>query len=156
MRNRKRSLRGFSIIEVVSVVAILAILTALVIPSLYKIRANTNEAVAQSTLRTIGSAMSAYKLEKSGYPSDLSELAPSNDVPVNVGEEMATRAIMGYRFQIVSANQTAYRVTATPEDPPVTGNHIFILTETGLIQNGGVVTSITGSPNAVQPSSGNL
>lgn len=151
---KDKSLTGFTMIEVISVTAIVGVLIALAIPSTLKIRGNAHEAAAQSALRTIGSAMSAYQLEKSTYPSDLSQLAPGSNAPVNIEEAVATGVKLGYRFQMDSADQDSYRVIATPENPPVTGNHTFILTETGVIQNGGPVIVTTGTTNATGGTSG--
>jgi prepilin-type N-terminal cleavage/methylation domain-containing protein len=138
---------GFTVIEILSVVAVVAILTAVTIPVFQKMRAHANESAAQAALRTIGSAMFAYKLEKNDYPSSLSELSPSQDVPVNIEGLVATGSKLGYRFQVVSADQQSYLVTATPESPPSSGIHTFSLTETGTIQNDG--EAVTGLPDMV-------
>ena len=140
---------GFTVIEMMTAMAIIGVLAALAVPTALKIRLRANEAAAQTALGGIKSAMSAYHLEKSAYPSDLSQLAPGSDAPVNIEETVASGIKLGYRFQVASADQDTYRVTATPEDPIVSGARIFVLTESGVIEDGGI--AVTGVSNVTAP-----
>ena len=147
----RKSLRkkGFTLVEVMSTVAILGALTALSIPNLLRERINTNEAAAQATLKTINFAMESYRLGNATYPCQLSELAGTTGT-THLDEAVASGLKSGYRFQITSADKYTYRVTATPQNPTITGSRLFVLTESGTIQDGGLVSSPTGgtgSPN---------
>ena len=141
----KKSLRknGFTVIEMMTVIAVIGVLAALAIPNVLRMRLRANEAAAETALGGIKSAMAAYHLEKDTYPSDLSQLAPGSDVPVNIEETVASGLELGYRFQVASADRDTYRVTATPEDPIVAGAHIFVLTESGVIEDEGSATTVT-------------
>ena len=141
--------KGFTVIEMLSIVMVVGVLTALTVPNVVRTRIRANESAAQIALRTIGSAMAAYHLERDTYPSDLSQLAPTSDVLVNIEETVASGVKLGYRFQVASADQDTYRVTATPEDPAVAGAHTFILTESGVIEDEGSATTVT--PNIATP-----
>ena len=150
----KKSLgkRGFTAIEILSAVAVVSILAALAIPHIIKVRMGANEAAAQTALRTIGSAMAAYHLEKATYPSDLTELAPGRDTPVNIEANVANGLKLGYRFEVASADQDTYQVIASPQNPQGTGRYLFILTETGIIQKED--TAITSGTSGATNSTG--
>ena len=147
----KKSLRknGFTAIEIMTAMAIIGVLAALAIPNALKMRLRANEAAAETALGGIKSAMAAYHLEKNTYPSDLSQLAPGGNAPVNIEETVANGIKLGYRFQVASVGQNTYRVTATPTDPIVSGAHIFVLTESGVIEDEGAGITIT--PEAQAP-----
>ena len=143
---------GFTVIEMMTAMAVIGVLVAIAIPNVLKMRLRVNEAAAQTALGGIKSAMVAYHLEKDTYPSDLSQLAPGSDAPVNIEETVASGLKLGYRFQVASADRDTYRVTATPEDPTVSGAHIFVLTESGVIENGGVaLTGIASATTSTPP-----
>jgi general secretion pathway protein G len=80
-RNRPRSSRGFTLIEVMVVIVILGILAALVVP---KIMSRPDEARAVAAKQDIASLMQAlklYRLDNRRYPSSEQGLAALVDKP---------------------------------------------------------------------------
>ncbi len=62
--------RGFTLLEVLVVVAIIALLTAILLPSLKKVRAQAREVKCESNLRQIASAWQMYLQDSKGiFPS---------------------------------------------------------------------------------------
>jgi prepilin-type N-terminal cleavage/methylation domain-containing protein len=68
---------GFTLLELLIVVATISVLAAIAIPTLLRARISANEASAIGTLRTIGSAQSAFASNcgAGGYAQRLSDLA---------------------------------------------------------------------------------
>lgn len=133
----KKWKKGFTLIEIMSGVAIIGLLAALAIPSAVRTRVNANEAAAQATLRTLSTVMESYRFSNSAYPTDLSQLAFGSAGPAYVDEAVAGGSKAGYTFQVVSADRYTYHITATPQEPDVTGAREFILTESGIIEDVG-------------------
>ena len=141
--------KAFTLIEVMTTMAIIGLSAALAIPNALRMRLNANEAVAQSTLRSINTAMESYRLSNAAYPSDLSVLTAGAAGPGYLDEAITNGRKSGYLFAIVAADQDTYRVTASPESAGVTGNRSFALTESGLIQI--THSADTAMPDTVTP-----
>jgi type IV pilus assembly protein PilA len=74
-QHRKKSNRGFSLIELLIVVAIILIIAAIAIPNMLKSRMSANQAAAVSNLRTITTASVSYWVTYgNGYPPSLDSL----------------------------------------------------------------------------------
>jgi general secretion pathway protein G len=73
--------RGFTIIELVITVAIISLLASAVVPSAQLLFQRERESELRTALRTIRSALDAYKkdADKSGYPPELQSLVDGVD-----------------------------------------------------------------------------
>ena len=63
----RRSIRGFTLVELLVVVAIISLLLALLLPALDKAREEARRVVCQSNLRQYGVAFQSYAAEYRGY-----------------------------------------------------------------------------------------
>ena len=135
--------RGFTIIEMVVTVAIVGLLATAVIPSAQLAYQREREAELRSALRTIRTAIDAYKkasdeghvkkdLDKSGYPPDLQTLVDGVDDARNPKEGAKLyflRRIPRDPFwpdpAVAPADTWGLRSYASPADDPQPGDDVF-------------------------------
>ncbi len=101
----KRSLRGFSLIELLIVVAIILIIAAIAIPSLLRSRMAANQASAIQAMRVINTAEVNYYSTYGGtYTTNLVELGPTSGGPPTsamadlIDAVLASGSKSGYSF----------------------------------------------------------
>ena len=75
-RDRQR-VRGFTLIELLIVVAIISILAAIAIPNYLEAQIRAKVAKAQGEMRTLGTAIEAYRVDNVAYP--FATFPPNND-----------------------------------------------------------------------------
>ena len=138
-----RRTRGFTIIELVVTVAIVALLATAVVPSAQLIYQREREAELRDALRTIRTAVDAYKratdeghikkdVDKSGYPPDLQVLVDGvEDVRSPTPGTMIyfLRRVPRDPFSADTAGPAAdtwgLRSYASPVDDPQPGDDVF-------------------------------
>jgi len=77
LRNKLKSKKGFTLIELIVVVAILAILAVIAVPRFMGSLDDAQKAADEANARTIESAASLYYAENGNWPADLATLASS-------------------------------------------------------------------------------
>jgi len=109
---KKFNQRGFTLPEILIVIGIVAILSAIAIPNLLRSRHLSNEAVAQSTLKTIAWAMENYLASNGTYPAATNDL--TTPVPPYLSADYFTGTHNGYTFVANTLTNYTYAVTASP------------------------------------------
>ena len=88
---------GFTLIELLVVIAIIGVLVALLLPAVQSAREASRRAKCTNNLRQIGLAMHNYHDAMNRFPSALTYVAGSPDVPTGIGSPFA--AILPYLDQ---------------------------------------------------------
>ena len=135
--------RGFTIIELVITVAIIALLATAVVPSAQLIQQREREVELRSALRTLRSAIDAYKraadsgvikkdIDKTGYPPDLQTLVDGVDDARSAKEGVKVYFLRRIPRDPFAADPTAadadtwgLRSYASPPDDPQPGDDVF-------------------------------
>ncbi len=123
--------KGFTLLEIMAVVGIIALLSAIVIPNILAMRIRANDAVAQSTLRTIYSSLQNYMNVHSRYPDSTDDLI--GDTPPYLNKDYFDGTHSGFTYT-ADLNSYSYNVRATPDRMKSTGSAVFLVTEEGKIE----------------------
>lgn len=68
--------RGFTLIELLIVVAIIAILAAIAVPNFLEAQTRAKVSRAQADMRSLATALEAYRVDTNRYPPDFEEVTP--------------------------------------------------------------------------------
>lgn len=129
---KRRSLMGFTLVEIMIVVAIIALLAAIAIPNLLRARLSANEAAAQTGMRTIHTAAQSYRAVGRAFPQSLGTL--SSAIPPYIDSVLGAGLKQGYSFAIGSAATDSFTATARPQAFGNTGERSFYVDESGVIR----------------------
>lgn len=118
-----------AVIVVVALLPIIAMLAAIAIPNLLKARLTANESAAESSLKTITSAIENYAASHQGrYPSNEYDLVYAT--PAYLPRPFNNKTLLGYTYSL-KLDSNGYQVSASPAECGVTGIKVFTA-ETGV------------------------
>jgi prepilin-type N-terminal cleavage/methylation domain-containing protein len=129
---KKLNIKGFTLVEIMIVVAIIALLAAIAIPNLLRAKISANDALAQSTLRSLSTASETYATAQNGnYPGDITSLTGAT--PPYLNSNYCTGTFSGFTYNC-GWGAGAYTFEAFPVTIGTSG------TTTYTISTGGVLT----------------
>jgi type IV pilus assembly protein PilA len=136
---RRRSTRGFSLIELLIVIAIILILATIALPKLSRARMYALETAAIGHIRTIHTAETQYFSQFGRYAQTLTELGPptsGNAGPAAadlIPADLASGEKGGYKF-VLTATPLGYNLNANPSVINSTGSRTFFSDQTMVIR----------------------
>ncbi len=126
---RKLSSPSFTLIEIMIVVAVILVLAFMVIPSMLRANATSNEVSAMANLRSLYSGLVMYSANNNGvYPTQLSDMSSYISPVLASGEKS------GYLFNYTRDSADEFHVNANPQTPGKTGGRYFYMDETNVIK----------------------
>jgi type II secretory pathway pseudopilin PulG len=122
-----------SFVLIMVVIALSALLLRVVIGKIIEITNSQNEAMAQSTLKSIATALDNYARDNQGiYPKALSILSQSK--PAYLDKDYAAEpSIKGYSYSCTRLDSSGYSCYAFPTKCKLTGKLAFTVTTGNLL-----------------------
>jgi len=112
-------------------IALIALLAAIVIPNFMRANISANDALAQSTLRSLSTAAETYAVANRRYPSSIYDLTDAN--PPYIGRPYCDTEESGYTYRC-AFDPRGYKFQATPVEEGVTGTAVMTITTEGNLQ----------------------
>ncbi len=126
---RKRNIRGFSLIELMIVIAIIGLLIAVGVPAWSYMVRNGNETAAITTVRQISEKQAAYASKRKGEFGTFDELI--KDAGLNENLKGENPVFNGYTFNLKVEKRAAgkspfWSVNANPESTSSGIRHFYL------------------------------
>ena len=139
MFNRRRSRRGFSLIELLIVIAIILIIITIAVPKYNRTQMYMRETAAVAAIQTIHKMEVQYQSQYGRYAVSLAELgppasgAPGPNSADLIGADLAGGEKQGYKFT-VTGTPGGYIINANPVNYGSSGSKTFYSDQSMVIR----------------------
>ncbi len=130
-RSFRKNTAGFTLVEIMIVVVIIVVLAYIGIPNLLRATITANETSAQTTLKTIATALENYSVIHAVYPADTDVLI--GDAPPYLNKDFFNGNHSGYTYTATLLSDYAYTITAAPISASA-GTHTYVVTTGALLR----------------------
>lgn len=112
------------VIVIVALIPIMVFLAVIGIPNFFRARLAANESAAETSLKTISSAIESYATAHQGrYPSNEDKLVYAT--PAYLSQTFNNKTLQGYNYSL-KLDSNGYEILVSPSECGVTGTKIFI------------------------------
>jgi prepilin-type N-terminal cleavage/methylation domain-containing protein len=105
----RRSLGGFTLVEIMIVVVIIGLLAAIAIPAFKRVRESSQNAAIANDLRVFAAAFDQYALEMGSWPAGSSDGSFPPEMAGRIKPEAWAKPLPGGGFYGFGGNVTGYR-----------------------------------------------
>jgi len=165
----RRSMRGFTLVEIMIVVAIIALLAAIAIPNVLRGRTTANESASIGNLRALVSSLEMYRSVNGEYvesgpawdtrmfgacPGGAGAPDPDFGPPSFCVGDLTAAPVQGYNYTYTQPGTQQYDILAVPTNLGRTGTRSFLADESGVIRHcvgTGTVVQLSNAPTVDAP-----
>lgn len=131
---KKKSAKGFTLVEIMIVVAIVMTILTIAMPNFLRSRVIANETAALANCRSVNNACQLYHINQETYPNSFSDLIEPASNPPYIDSTLASGRKQGYEFVYNLVDSGHFTLNANPLSAGLLKGRYFYMDESGVIR----------------------